>query len=267
MGVLLHLACCGSQTFGENVCVGASEADNYFDLITESDMDRIRNARILFGHKSIGMNVLYGMSLLGPDYSLSIDELTAPFDASDFAVPRLGHFYFSTTAKYLKIGEFDETVRDAFSRSVDIAFYKFCYPDTCGPDYETFFAEYAASLDALRAEYPNIEFVAWTGPLSTGTDTYNARRNWYNNLLKEKYEGVIPIFDLADIESTRPSGEVCTFEYGGETLRRMWPEYSSDSNHPNQEEIEIRLGKGLLVLLQQVVSEKAAVEGWEEFVR
>jgi len=190
--------------------------------------------------------------------------LLAPYEAGDFDSAKLGQFYFSTTDRYGKITEFDDLVRNDYGSVVDVAFFKFCYPDTDGTDYQAVFDSYANCLDALKVAYPNVTFVAFTGVLSDDEDISNIRRNQYNQLVRDRYQGVLPLFDVGDIESTKPTDETCTFEYGGETYRKMWPEYSlTDGFHPNAPEIEERLGKGLLVLLDKVLcSGSSAVEYW-----
>ncbi len=81
----------------------------------------------------------------------------------------------------------------------------------------------------------------------------NIKRNQYNQLLKEYYEGKEPVFDLAKIESTYPDGKRCTFEKDGKTYYSLVSEYTSDGGHLNEKGRKI-VAEKLLVFLANLAS-------------
>ena len=110
-------------------------------------------------------------------------------------------------------------------------------------------------------DIPSINFVIATHTLDTRTTPdarFNFHGKWYSDKIKENYTGVVPIFDLGDIESTRSDDSVCEFEYEGIIYRRMCPEYNTNGDyiHPNSHEATMRLGKGIFVLLSKIFCEQ-----------
>ena len=60
---------------------------------------------------------------------------------------------------------------------------------------------------------------------STGLE-YKAEQ--FNELLIKEYDGKEPVFDLAEIESTRPDGRRETFTKDGKTYYSLIPDYTYD---------------------------------------
>jgi len=96
---------------------------------------------------------------------------------------------------------------------------------------------------------------------------FNIGAKWYSETVIENYAGVVPIFDLRDIESTRSDGSICQFEYNGILYRNLCPEYNmnDDTIHPNTKEAVERLGKGIFVLLSKMFCETKLVECTEDW--
>jgi hypothetical protein len=67
----------------------------------------------------------------------------------------------------------------------------------------------------------------------TGRDA-NVRRNQFNQLLKETYAGKDLIFDLAQIESTRPDGSQSYFLRGTQRIYTLAPDLTNDGGHLNE---------------------------------
>jgi hypothetical protein len=65
------------------------------------------------------------------------------------------------------------------------------------------FPTYSATLDALRADFPQIQFIyACAGYMEGATHPSENQASYeFNQLLKEKYLGEVPIYDLAAILS------------------------------------------------------------------
>ena len=62
----------------------------------------------------------------------------------------------------------------------------------------------------------------------------NLNRNKFNVMLRKEYAGKEPVFDLAQIESTRSDGRSVSFTKGGNTFYALSPEYTYDSGHLNK---------------------------------
>ena len=63
----------------------------------------------------------------------------------------------------------------------------------------------------------------------------NARREAYNALLRQAYQGREPVFDLARVESTRPGGGAVTASWDGRPVAALAPELTDDGGHLNAE--------------------------------
>ena len=79
----------------------------------------------------------------------------------------------------------------------------------------------------------------------------NIRRNQYNQLLLETFQGKEPVFDLAEIESTYPDGTRETFSFKGETYLALISDYTYDGSHLNDTGSR-RAGAALLQFLEQL---------------
>jgi hypothetical protein len=136
----------------------------------------------------------------------------------------------------------------------DIALYKFCFVDVgAETDPDSLFAEYVRTVDRAMTTHPALTVVHVTLPLTTGMPPgpfkalvkralgrsptveaeNNVKRNRYNDLLRARYAGRAPIFDLARIESTRPDGSRAYFTRGADTIFTLAPELTTDGGHLN----------------------------------
>ncbi len=59
----------------------------------------------------------------------------------------------------------------------------------------------------------------------------NIKREEFNNKLISEFEGLMPIFDLGDIESTLPDGSKSTYKYKGKDYPCMPDIYTYDLGH------------------------------------
>jgi hypothetical protein len=217
-----------------------------------SDFAALRQARIVFGHQSVGANILQG-----------IRELSEEAGTEKPHIAPLGEINLSsgTFVADVRIGEngdpaskcadFREVVERIPEGGVDIALMKFCYsdfaPDTNIPEL---FNLYRRTVDSLRKAHPKLTVVHCTTPLTTRTpawkrfikwvlgrtefsDKGNAMRQEYNELLRQEYRGE-PLLDLAAFESTLPDGSRCSFEYNGKLAFALADEYTSDGGHLNR---------------------------------
>ena len=96
-------------------------------------------------------------------------------------------------------------------------------------DVNGVFADYVSKMAALRAAYPNVRFVHFTVPLTTGASSDNVVREKFSSLVRNTYRNREPVFDLAQVESTRPDGTTESFS----GVRALVAAYSSDGGHLN----------------------------------
>lgn len=94
------------------------------------------------------------------------------------------------------------------------------------------FAEYKTTFDLLVSEFPAITFIYATTAITMGEEAdgaaYNANRQTYNNLVRAEYESSGRLWDMADYESTDPSGNKILFA-GSESLYDFYA--SPDRRH------------------------------------
>ena len=83
----------------------------------------------------------------------------------------------------------------------------------------------------------------------------NIKRNLFNEMLREEYSDKMPIFDLADIESTYPDGNKETFRMDNKEYYAMVAEYTNDGGHLNETGRKI-VAEQLLLFLAELISDK-----------
>jgi hypothetical protein len=228
---------------------------------------RVAQRRILFGHQSVGSNVLEGLerlALANHAASLHIAALGPPSDG-----PAIAHVLIGANGRpFSKIAHFDQLMSSAAGRWAEIAFFKFCYVDFhAGSDLATLFDSYQQAHEARQAEHPQTIFVHMTAPLTTvrpesrrwfknpGSggatgERENMKRNEYNQLLRRAYEGSEPLFDLARIETAAGRG---SFERDGRRYECLDEAMTSDGGHLN--------ATGQLAVASTLVNFLAALPG------
>ena len=220
--------------------------------IPDTSWQTLAGKRIYFGHMSVGFNIMEGVDTLikqRPVSALNIVESNAPdaFAAPVFAHSRNGR----NQDPFSKIRAFARTMDSGVGARADIALFKFCYVDfTADSDTSKLFVEYKNEFARLQQSYPNVTFVHVTVPLvelqsgpkallkrvlgkQVGGAAENMTRHRFNELLRNEYRSRAPIFDLAELESTRADGSRMTFSAEGATYPAMAAEYSSDGSHLN----------------------------------
>ena len=233
------------------------------------ELTRLRSRTVFFGHQSVGMNVLDGVQLLASQSGteVRIVELR-PGDA----VPQ-GSLAHASVGKNRdpdsKLEAFARAVDSLPAPGVDIALVKFCYVDfSATTDAAAVLARYRVVIEGLQRRHPGTTFVHVTAPVTMlergakallkqalGKAPYglveNVRREEYNQLLRQAYEGKEPIFDLARLESTAPDGRLETVEWKGRRVPAMVPAYTDDGGHLNREG-KLLAARALVSLLASV---------------
>jgi hypothetical protein len=210
---------------------------------------RLAHVSILFGHQSVGDNILAGVGEFAVS-SAGSGEIVRTLPLSGHVEgPGLFSFYVG------KNGDPVGKIRDFESRSfkdVDIGLMKLCYVDfELGTDVSSVFREYRDTIERLQSMYPDTLFIHVTVPVvsrETGIkalakkvlgralqgDEENLQRQRYNEMLRAEYGKQDTLFDLALLEATDPRGRILEHSLHGERFLSMYPVYTSDGGHLNQ---------------------------------
>jgi hypothetical protein len=231
-----------------------------------TDFDQVVRRRIFFGHQSVGMNLLDGVRGLAEQEraALRVVETTDP---SALVPGTLAHSFVAENGDpERKIASFERALDSGVGNAADVALLKFCYVDI-GPDTDAaaLFAKYQGMVTRQRARHPGLAFVHVTVPLTTvqggikamvkwmlDRPPYghpeNARREEFNALLRQSYQGREPIFDLARLESTAPDGRTETAVWKGRAVPALVSAYTDDGGHLNPEG-RVRAARALVTVL------------------
>jgi hypothetical protein len=239
------------------------------DSILRAELQRISQHKILFGHQSVGMNLLEGIGKISERVGVPV-HITEVKSVNEVTGPMIAHTFIAENEHPLKKLESFTHDLDSKKAKVDTAFMKFCFVDfTPTTDAKALFEHYHETIEKLKAQHPGTTFIHVTTPLHIveggpkarvkywlgiaplyGT-LENLHRDEYNALLRKTYQGREPIFDLARIESTRPDGSLESVKWQGKTIPVLVPEYTTDGGHLND------LGKE--VAARELISVLAAV--------
>lgn len=238
--------------------------------ISESELRKLSEKKIYFGHQSVGFNLIEGVkdvSNENPQIKFKITENNNPdiFTEPLFAHSRVG----KNEDPISKIKGFVEFMENGIGDRADFAFFKFCYIDIkAKTDIDKLFSYYKENMKRLKDKYPKTTFIHVTVPLTvvqTGLKAWikkvigkpvggyadNMRRNEYNELLRKEYEGKEHIFDLAEVESTFPDGKRASFTDNGKIFFYLVPEYSRDGRHLNEKGRKI-IAEKLIIFLADI---------------
>lgn len=220
--------------------------------ITSDDLSVVARTRVFFGHQSVGENLLDAVPSLFAEHGMSappieLDE-AEPGPEGGFIAHR---FIGENERPMLKVDDFDKAMRNGMGDNVDVAMMKLCFLDIqSGTDVDALFVHYRDSMAALQRDFPDVELVHLTIPLTTelgmlsklktrlgGSDRYaqveNVARERYNELIRAEYAGD-HLFDLAAVESTAPDGTRISRQYNGQEYFALNQHYASDLGHLNE---------------------------------
>jgi hypothetical protein len=200
-------------------------------------LDRIREARLLFSHHSVGGNILDGVRAIaaaaGPASGPALIAVSGGRNGEPFT----------------KVDYFVSVLRRS-DIAPDLAFMKLCYADfNPSTDVSALFEYYRSAMANLRRERPGVRMAHMTVPLTTWPtelkwrvyrtvgkqvweDEANAKRAAFNELLKMSFVDD-SVFDLAAVESTAPAGERVMFRLRGQSYPALYKGYSDDGGHLN----------------------------------
>ena len=251
--------------------------------LSDDQLDTVRNLKAMFGHKSVGLNIVEGLeALAGSDPDRYDINIVSPFRWANVVGaenPAFGEW--SNGQNYepeTKIAGFDNMIRGGdgtgeWGNILHIAFFKYCFLDVdLGTDLEGLYNTYMTTMTALINEYPACKFVHFTVPL-TGTNLdQNVAKHHYNQMIREyvNTKGGY-LFDLAEIEAYDENDVYQSFEYEGSSYPMMWYDaqdsqnngWSYDGGHLN-EKGKNHLAKAMWSLLSAMSGEVAAAIDEEE---
>jgi len=207
----------------------------------------VAKRRILFGHQSVGDGVLAGAEQLAaqdPEAHLRV----VPVDRLDQG-PAIVHAQIGENGRPLsKIAHFDHLMATAPGQWAEVAFFKLCYADfDAGTDASRLFESYRIASETRSGQHPSVTFVHVTTPLTTvqgglkgrlkslgGSARWgeleNVKRNRYNELLRDRYAGIEPLFDLARLEA---KGDSASFWHDGRRYECLATAFTDDGGHLN----------------------------------
>jgi lysophospholipase L1-like esterase len=219
---------------------------------TRSDLGKIRQGRVLFGHQSVGANVLQGVKEVAETLGHKAPRIVPMQDQTLNAAPFLAEISIGTNGNPgSKCAEFLRHVSAFPAEQLDVALMKFCYVDfTPQTDVNQIFQLYQRTVDSLRAAFPHLVIVHCTAPLTARTpwwkrfatwvlgredlsDGGNIKRNEYNERLRQQFNSE-PIFDIAACEATLAGGTRSSFTANGKVIYTLANQYTSDGGHLNQ---------------------------------
>lgn len=209
----------------------------------------LEKKRIVFGHQSVGYNILDGIKRLAERDGVKIDiheQRTAT------AVKGISHFTIGNNGDpRSKIRDFAAAIDADATQGADIALMKLCYADfNAATDARQLADDYIAGLESLAQRHPDTNFVAVTVPLTavqTGPKAWikrllgeqprgasdNLRRAEFNTRLRERYLSAGRLFDIARVEA-EPAGRVCKVPVDGQEAEALCPELTNDGGHLNE---------------------------------
>jgi hypothetical protein len=208
----------------------------------------LRAKTLYFAHQSVGENIINGIEQFTgahPAVGLKVREYAG-------AITETGALYHSrvgANSDYRsKLEEFKAVV--LAEPKIELAFLKFCYLDVdAETDLDAMLGAYGETMAEIQKMRPGLRLVHVTVPLTVSTTSWKTRvkqllgrdaweyadnlaRNRYNALLRKRYAGKEPVFDLALAESGQGQAG---FTVKGQEYQMLMADYSNDGGHLNDE--------------------------------
>ncbi len=208
--------------------------------------------RTLFGHQSVGADLIVGLGELAQatgKAGFTIVESRTPTDLVD---PLLCHFRVGRNHDAAsKLADFQAVV-DTCGHQFDLALFKFCYVDvTDDAQASALFESYFSIMRQIAQKFPGLKVGHVTMPLraapaplnyfvntvllrrSHPEHARNRARELFNQKLRAAYGHEGLVFDLASIEARGISGKSGGWKQDGETVPALAPEFTEDGGHLN----------------------------------
>ena len=202
--------------------------------LTMADLQLINTKRVVFGHQSVGGNIMDGIDNTYSSMGVTLPSMTTTRTAPASGAYFMDFYVGSNGDPAGKISDFNTVMRNGTGSRADVAFFKFCYVDMySGHNITSLFNTYKSTMDGLQASYPNVKFIYVTQPLTTDAPADNLTREQYNQMIRQEYGSTGRVFDLAKVESTTPTGTRVSGTYSGQTYYSLYSGYTSDGGHLN----------------------------------
>ena len=249
--------------------VGCSGADSQpkketvsLKSVSSEQWDRLASRTFYFGHQSVGQDLIDGVKKVlaaNPQIKLAVN------DGFLGEGPGFQHYYVGKNEDPVsKNVSFVSTMKQNRAPN-PVMMFKYCYIDVNrNTNIDELFQLYVRSIEEVRQAQPGATIVHITMPVRVSEPEWryrvnrmrgiftqrelNAKRNRFNELLFAKYQGKDPIFDLAEIESTRADGSREVAKVDGKPVYSLAPEWSYDGKHLN-EQGSVRAAEHFLVFL------------------
>lgn len=238
---------------------------------SEQDVSVLAQKTIVFGHQSVGMNILDGLRHLQfGDQTVGVNRIG---NGEALVKGAVNHAFIGTNADPSgKMNSFSRLLDTYKESPPDIAFFKFCYLDVDQhTDINGLFAEYQELIAHLKKTFPQMVIVHTTVPLrqiQTGPKAWvkrvigkpvtgladNVAREAFNTLVRTQF-AQDPLYDIAKGESTYPDGARESFEHKGKAAYALVSQYTDDGEHLNADG-----GRLLARQLVQVLVQAAQVQ-------
>lgn len=196
-----------------------------FDRLTPAELQRLRDARVFWGHQSVGRDLIGGASSLGYPF-------TTVSSAADYGAVHFGEALIAENRDpQRKIRSFTELfVNRTIGSAVQVAAFKFCWIDfSRSTDLDALLSQYAEAVASAQQRYPNVRFVHVTPPLTSDEPRENRVRIEFGRRLRERYSTRAVVLDLSEIQSTRDDGSRCVRD--GSAV--LCDQFRSDEGHFN----------------------------------
>lgn len=213
--------------------------------VNADEWQAVAQKRILFGHQSVGSNILSGVQSLASQTGLELGVIESRSASEKIFIT---HFKIGQNGNPLsKIKDFEDTLTNGAAQGIDIALMKFCYIDiTDNTDVEKLAEAYSSSLNRLSQQFPKTIFIAVTVPITSvqsgpkawlkrlagrppGGYAENFRRQEFNTILRNSYGRQGRLFDLASFEAEGADNH----QHQDQRLEVMNKSITSDGGHLN----------------------------------
>jgi hypothetical protein len=243
---LLLLGCSENLEEDGNVNVNKSNP-----TAIANNLDQINKHQILFGHHSVGDNILSGIRQLANEQSTSIS--ISNLDIKEAAVDGIHEFRPGKNQDpKSKISDFVKLIDELEQRKYpDLILMKFCYVDfNPNSNESSLYKLYKDEIGKIQTQHPKLKIVHTTVPLHAAPndikskikrmignlnweDKSNIKRNNFNDLIRSEYP-VSSVFDIAKLQSTLPNGERSVFSANNRRYYSLASIYTDDGGHLNE---------------------------------
>ncbi len=217
------------------------EAQEQTVSVTKAEIEAAAKQRVLFGHQSVGANILEGVRKLADENNVKLTLRQSRSDQGQ--APAI--FNFGVGQNGDPLGKINDFARTAPSfTNIDIAMMKICFVDlNRNSDAVAVAKAYADAIKDLQRAHPSTRFVAMTSPLTSlqgGAKAWvkslirggspdladNAKRNEFNAYMRKEFDKD-HLFDLAALEAEKAALD------DGKEIEVMRPSLTSDGGHLN----------------------------------